>query len=398
MVAFFTSMRTKLIARIITLLVVAPALLLACQQAQAQGKYEQLNITKMRTTAPRPSTCYDTAVGHYPCLEVGVVILHKTASGAEASISTSHKIDGSYVPTVGREFGKYSRTYFESLKSSGFLGSLTVGGGMQLTPEVRQLLEQFVAQINQYEASVDLAARPDGIYDQQALRTLYDITEAFIKAGTTPDEQKQFVGNNLNVSRALIELVKTGINVSTALLPFVNDARDLYELASGRDLITGEPIDTFGRVLSALGLVAGSGSAYRKAILKIQEGLPRKALAEAGAGIPGLKYIGNGGWASNAGLVYARTGEKGENRLRHILKHATPDPTKPNHTVFSAANKKAIPALLDQAWAKRSLPLPNDPGAYLVDMGAVVGTKGEKKIKIVVVPGTSELITAYPLN
>ena len=40
--------------------------------------------------------------------------------------------------------------------------------------------------------------------------------------------------------------------------------------------------------------------------------------------------------------------------------------------------------------------LANDPGAYVIDLGRVIGTNGETTIKIIVIPGTSEIITAYP--
>lgn len=52
---------------------------------------------------------------------------------------------------------------------------------------------------------------------------------------------------------------------------------------------------------------------------------------------------------------------------------------------------------MDEAWQKKGAPLPNDPGAYVVPMGRIVGTNGETAIKIVVKPRTSEVITAYPV-
>lgn len=42
-------------------------------------------------------------------------------------------------------------------------------------------------------------------------------------------------------------------------------------------------------------------------------------------------------------------------------------------------------------------PLPNDPGAYIVPMGRTVGTAGESAVKIIVRPGTNQIITAYPV-
>lgn len=52
---------------------------------------------------------------------------------------------------------------------------------------------------------------------------------------------------------------------------------------------------------------------------------------------------------------------------------------------------------MDEAWAMRGNPLANDPGAFIVNMGRTIGTAGETAVKIVVKPGTSEILTAYPV-
>jgi hypothetical protein len=66
------------------------------------------------------------------------------------------------------------------------------------------------------------------------------------------------------------------------------------------------------------------------------------------------------------------------------------------HTVFNVGRSDVI-GLVDEAWAARGAPLPGDPGAFVVPMGRVVGTNGETAIRVVVKPGTSEIITAYPV-
>lgn len=43
-------------------------------------------------------------------------------------------------------------------------------------------------------------------------------------------------------------------------------------------------------------------------------------------------------------------------------------------------------------------PLSTDQSAYVVEMGRVIGTKGESAIRLVVAPGTSDIITAYPVS
>jgi hypothetical protein len=54
--------------------------------------------------------------------------------------------------------------------------------------------------------------------------------------------------------------------------------------------------------------------------------------------------------------------------------------------------------LVDEAWAQRGQPLPNDPGAYVVPMGKVVGTAGETSLKIITQPDTTEIITEHLIH
>ncbi|WP_258958836.1 hypothetical protein, partial [Bacillus wiedmannii] len=60
--------------------------------------------------------------------------------------------------------------------------------------------------------------------------------------------------------------------------------------------------------------------------------------------------------------------------------------------------KTNVLELLDQAWLKKGSPLPNDPSAYIIPMGKVVGTEGETAIRLVVQRGTNKVITAYPVK
>jgi filamentous hemagglutinin len=101
-------------------------------------------------------------------------------------------------------------------------------------------------------------------------------------------------------------------------------------------------------------------------------------------------------WTSSGGLVYGQGSVHG-NRLKHVLAHTIPDPTKSVHSVFNVGRDQVV-GLLDEAWALRTQPLPSDPGAYLIPMGRVVGQGGETNIRIIVRPGTSEVITAHPVK
>ncbi|QWI73137.1 hypothetical protein ER45_029810 (plasmid) [Bacillus mycoides] len=102
-----------------------------------------------------------------------------------------------------------------------------------------------------------------------------------------------------------------------------------------------------------------------------------------------------------AGLQYkpAVAGGKREGRIEHVLKHAHPDTTKPQHSVFNVEEPEIL-KLLDEAWTKKGkAALSNADGdEYEINMGRVIGTNGETKIKIIVEPGTSSVITAYPIK
>ena len=47
--------------------------------------------------------------------------------------------------------------------------------------------------------------------------------------------------------------------------PIVNDIVDIYELLAGKDFVSGDDLSFSGRVLSGIGVIAGSGASYRYA-------------------------------------------------------------------------------------------------------------------------------------
>ncbi|MFF6775557.1 putative T7SS-secreted protein [Streptomyces sp. NPDC012637] len=109
----------------------------------------------------------------------------------------------------------------------------------------------------------------------------------------------------------------------------------------------------------------------------------------------GFTDLGNGSYQSPGGLIYGPGSAHGH-RLTHVMEHAAPDPTKLTHGVFKNPDQADILNLLDEAWAKRGTPDPSDPARYMVDMEREVGTLGEKRIRVVVIPGTTKVITAFP--
>ncbi len=107
-----------------------------------------------------------------------------------------------------------------------------------------------------------------------------------------------------------------------------------------------------------------------------------------------LKFLGSNKWESSGGLIYGFDPKVG-NRVKHVLAHTAEDISKKSHSVFSVP-KKDVLALVDEAWILKGKPV--SPGNYVVEMGRVIGTRGETSIKLVVVPGTNEIITAFPIG
>ena len=110
-------------------------------------------------------------------------------------------------------------------------------------------------------------------------------------------------------------------------------------------------------------------------------------------------WLSQGKWRSAAGLVFDMSpANRQGHRMTHVFTHTVPqwnNRLPSNHSVFSDARQDIL-IILDEAWRNRPTVDPADPGAFLVDMGRVVGTNGERKIMIIVRPNTSEIITAYP--
>ncbi len=108
-----------------------------------------------------------------------------------------------------------------------------------------------------------------------------------------------------------------------------------------------------------------------------------------------LSYDKNAGtWKTPAGLVYGEDRKFG-NRIKHVLAHGEPDPTKTTHSVFNV-EKHEILGLIDEAWRiKNGTGVPQgNRTKFVVDMGRVVGTNGQHKIRIIV--EGNKIITAFP--
>ncbi len=102
------------------------------------------------------------------------------------------------------------------------------------------------------------------------------------------------------------------------------------------------------------------------------------------------------GWTSPGGLHYD-VGSADGNRVMHLFQHLADNPSKPTHSVFKVPTSADLLDLVDEAWKNKGIPVTGDPGAYVIPMGRIVGTRGETSIRIIVRPNTNNFITAYPI-
>lgn len=102
-------------------------------------------------------------------------------------------------------------------------------------------------------------------------------------------------------------------------------------------------------------------------------------------------------WTSRAGLIYGPDRVHGS-RVNHILHHTRPAPHKPVHAMFLAKTRKELFDLIDSAWLTLTNPCSNPTGEFNINMGKVIGTRGERRLKMIIIPGTSQIITAYPIR
>ena len=110
----------------------------------------------------------------------------------------------------------------------------------------------------------------------------------------------------------------------------------------------------------------------------------------------GGEWVHNTSWTSPGGLRYRSGGPDG-NRMMHVFQHLQENPTKIDHGVFNVDTSQELLDLLDEAWARRGATDPADPAAYNIPMfPRITGTEGQAGIRMVTVPGTNSVITAYP--
>ncbi|WP_430734443.1 hypothetical protein ACQ0P8_05700 [Halodesulfovibrio aestuarii] len=103
-------------------------------------------------------------------------------------------------------------------------------------------------------------------------------------------------------------------------------------------------------------------------------------------------------WTTPAGLIYGKDDNYGD-RISHVLQHLVPG-VKERHSVFNVPQEGLL-ELLDEAWSRKGLGKTIDQGrgrfAYDIPMDRVIGTNGERTIRIVTEGGDlDEVVTSFP--
>jgi len=124
--------------------------------------------------------------------------------------------------------------------------------------------------------------------------------------------------------------------------------------------------------------------------------LPEYAESLAAKRAGTLTKIGEDAWQSSGGLKYVGLDKNGLNRIEHVLQHVAPG--VPGKSVFNVPRNQIL-GLLDEAYASAArVPVPGVPAAFITPMGRTVGTAGENAVRLILRPGTSEVISAYPVK
>lgn len=251
-----------------------------------------------------------------------------------------------------------------------------------------------------------------------------EFTKGVLNAKELSINEKKAVLNKLIISsETLKKLFTLSTDIATSSLPLVGDVRDLYELATGKDLLSGEEIGALGRISALAGLIAGNGAAYRKIFKSIPDEKLRK-IGKKANGIPKLTFKKEVGWTSEAGIIYeVKKIDKAEtNRLRHVFNHSAIRAKKAkslkmkkgqpidNLTFFNKEIPiRELPAVFDAVYKRRS-----SANTIIIDQGrnvkyrinvkdltvgsknVPVGDNGEEWVDMVFKKNTSKIITTFP--
>jgi hypothetical protein len=105
-------------------------------------------------------------------------------------------------------------------------------------------------------------------------------------------------------------------------------------------------------------------------------------------------------WVSPEGLIYG-VDRHFPNKVLHVLDHLKPVSARTaktaGQTTFSVPRDELLP-LLDEVWRNRGSAVVGDAFKFEVNVGRVIGTNGERTVRLVADPLTGMVVTAYPIK
>lgn len=324
--------------------------------------------------------------------------------GVVQSIEQSIPIAGDYVGRIVQQFGNNSKLVFENIyfHRDEIYGSYPTDPEGLTSIEIGQL-KKLRQLSSQFENKDRLLTKPDGFYYCQTGRFLYNSCISELSKAD-PLDRKKILDYYNRVVEALVKYQDDMVNLGTILTPGINDARDLYEFVTGKDMITGVLLSIWERGLSGAGLLIGSGAFYRQ--INNLPMVQQTALDIAQRSIPDFKLIQFGNqsyFLSKEGIHYERWSSRiDKDRLTKIVEDHYGIATKKSRFYVNDANE--IPGLIDEAWKRAKdlhlIPTIGDKNniKYIVDMERQVGQKKNQRFIHLVFERDEPygIVTAFP--
>lgn len=155
------------------------------------------------------------------------------------------------------------------------------------------------------------------------------LAESILRDDLVGLEKEIFIAKTKKMFEQLTEVVKTGARCGLS----VTDYGDFYSLLYGKDLCTGEALNTMGRVISAIAIIGGNSGALRKLAdgVGISSKAVGKEIVEVGERVidsaKNVAHVRWGTWTdlpriTKNGVEYAQIG--GRRYTRHAVDRMTP--------------------------------------------------------------------------
>lgn len=372
---------------------------------QEHQRYYGNSTVNSYTSSLYKHQCYHEEVGYYDCSNIELSLEVKNNESRLLFREEAIDLNSNFVEGISSQYGRNSQLFFKEVHKN--LNTYFNPGNIpeeKKTDQYRGILKK----VADFDQSYSVETQPQQLYNSIAMHNLLTITNEAINSSSDMTEIQQITVESAQYLQMLLD-------IGTAVTPVVNDARDIYELLTGLDLITHEEIGVFGRSLAAGGLIIGSGALFRKILDSVSSTATTKVLQNIArkGGVDRLTLIKTGEFAGSSktknGLIFRKKTGDLENRYLHILK---------NHHKWGKIGAKSRFGIAPREMIKRidlgySYVKNNEPGRILkqsvtdngnrkyviqMDESLYEGSKIKKKLVLILDPRTDVdlIVTAYP--